>query len=362
MGNVNKIQFKNFRNFTSYELIINSKCNVFFGHNGSGKTNILEGISLLSKGKGFRNANISDLVNRKEKKFIIKSEFEKSNNIFNIKIENEYKDNKQKKLLSVNGEISKDTTKIILELVSFLYFLPEMERLFTSSPSYRRNFLDRLIFSEHKNYNTLINSYKKSLLERNKILQNKNFDPTWIQAVENEISNKGIKIYDLRQVQIQLLNEQISILNSNNNYPFNINFVIKDSFFEGMISIDKYLLELKKMREIDSKFGGCSIGPHKSDYIAKIDDNFEASQLSTGQQKTLVLMILMAQCNHLVNNKGITPILLFDEICSHLDDSNRKILLDFTKKFNIQFFFTGTEKGLFSFLSTNTNFYNITNT
>ena len=82
--------------------------------------------------------------------------------------------------------------------------------------------------------------------------------------------------------------------------------------------------------------------------------------LSTGQQKTVVLMILLAQCNYLVNYKKISPILLFDEIGSHLDINNRQVLLDMINRFDIQFFLTGTDKNLFSFVSTNAQFYNIT--
>ena len=95
--------------------------------------------------------------------------------------------------------------------------------------------------------------------------------------------------------------------------------------------------------------------------LAIINNDFDASLLSTGQQKTVVLMILLAQCNYLVNYKNINPILLFDEIGSHLDKhNNRQILLDMINRFEIQFFLTGTDKNLFSFVSTNAQFYNIT--
>ena len=84
------------------------------------------------------------------------------------------------------------------------------------------------------------------------------------------------------------------------------------------------------------------------------------SQLSTGQQKTLVLLIYLSQCKYLVEEVKVSPILLLDEICSHLDEINRKILLELVETFKLQVFVTGTTKNLFSFLSTNTNFCNIT--
>ena len=136
---------------------------------------------------------------------------------------------------------------------------------------------------------------------------------------------------------------------------------MQDDFFTLDLTFEKYLSYLKDSRSYDKQYGGTKIGPHRSDIIAFINNDFEASLLSTGQQKTVVLMILLAQCNYLVNYKNINPILLFDEIGSHLDTNNRQILLDMINRFDIQFFLTGTDKNLFSFVSTNAEFYNITN-
>ena len=112
-------------------------------------------------------------------------------------------------------------------------------------------------------------------------------------------------------------------------------------------------------RKIDSLNGGSKIGPHKSDILFFLDNNQPVSQLSTGQQKTLILLLYLSQCKYLINNYQKKPILLLDEVCSHLDDINRNILLSLVQSFNLQVFMTGTTKNLFSFLSTNTNFCNI---
>ena len=130
--------------------------------------------------------------------------------------------------------------------------------------------------------------------------------------------------------------------------------------FKSLHTSPQYLSALQNFRVYDKQYGGTKIGPHRTDIISIIDSDVEASLLSTGQQKTIVLMILLAQCNHLVNYKNIKPILLFDEIGSHLDSHNRQILLDMINRFEIQFFLTGTDKNLFSFVSTKAQFYNIT--
>ncbi len=340
-------------------MTFSERSNIFFGNNGSGKTNILESISLLSKGRGFRNSNIENLIRRNEKEFYIETILYENNIDYNIKISSQKKNQNYKKIILLNDENSKETKKFLDDSISLLFFLPEMERLFLSSPSFRRNFIDKLIFSEQKSYNKLINTYKKNLVERNKILQIPNFDKSWIDIKEGELCDNALNIYKLRLNQLNIINENLNIINQNNEYPFNITLKIQDKIYDKNLNKDKYLNYLNLNRDYDAKFGGSKIGPHKSDIVATINNEIDASQLSTGQQKTVILMILFAQCNYLVNMKKIKPLLLFDEICSHLDDINRNILLNLINNFNLQFFLTGTDKSLFSFMSTKSEFYNI---
>ncbi len=337
------------------------KCNVLFGNNGAGKTNILEGISLLSKGRGIRNSSYSNLVKNDQVNFNIKSSININNVEYDIDIFTETRENKLRKNIKINNDSSKEAVHLLNSSLSFLIFIPEMERLFLSSPNSRRNFIDRLIYSKNNSYNTLINKYQKYLTERSKILQHDTYDNDWINEIENEISTLGIKIYEQRKEQLNILNKYIDALNIDNEYPFSIRLNIKDNFYDLNCDIFKYSSNLKESRELDKIFGGAKFGPHKSDIIASINNEFNASQLSTGQQKTVVLMILLAQCNYLINDQQKKPIILFDEICSHLDENNRKILLDMINQLDLQFFLTGTEKNLFSFISTNIKFYNITN-
>ncbi len=362
MAKIKKIELNYFRNFKKFDLDFNNKTNIFFGDNGSGKTNLLESISILSKGRGIRNSQLTSLSYKNKNEFLIKSLIEINNNDFDLEVFTECKDERYKKQTKLNNDDSKESINFLYSSLSFLIFMPEMERLFQSSPTSRRNFLDRLIFSYNKDYNKLINQYKRNVLERSKILQNNQVDENWINIVEKEISTLGLKIYKLRENQLTILNEQIKILNDLNKYEFKINLNIKDSFFTADLNTDNYISSLFNSRDFDKKLGGLKLGPHKSDFGAIINDKFDASQLSTGQQKTVVLMLILAQCNFLINDKKIKPVILLDEICSHLDSNNRKILLDMINNLNIQFFLTGTEKSLFSFISTNVHFYNIKET
>ena len=359
MGYFKDIKLNNFRNFKQYSIEFSKNCNVFYGKNGSGKTNILEAISLFNKGRGIRKDQIINFIKYNEDNFVNFANFEETKGKYEIKINSEISNNNSVKKIYLNNDSSKEALDHLYSLFSFLVFLPETERLFIASPNFRRNFIDKFIFSQNNKYNTLINKYKRNIIERTKVLNLDGYESSWLEKIEQNISSTGIEIYKARNTQILSIMKNISLLNTRDKLPFDLNIQIIDNFFEDNLNIEKYMYQLKKSREIDKVIGGANKGPHKSDYKFLVDDSFSVSQLSTGQQKTIILLLFLAQSNYLVKECNLTPILLMDEVCSHLDDINRKLLLKITQQFNLQIFMTGTDKNLFSFLSTNTNFCNI---
>ena len=360
MGYFNSIDLINFRNFESYSLSFSKNCNVFYGKNGSGKTNILEGISLLSKGRGLRKDKFSNIIKKNCEKFIIKSDFKSEEIIYSLVAETERINNKFKKTITVNDDKSSDSREIIYEKTPFLYFLPETERLFQSSPSIRRNLIDQFIYTSQNKYNKIVSRYNKLIQERSKILINNNYDEFWKNQLEKNISVDALQIYSLRENQINVLINNLNIYLKDFDLPFKIDTKLIDKFYTSNFKIDDYENILKNNRKIDSLVGGCSIGPHKSDYMFYVNNNSCVSQLSTGQQKTIILLMYLSQCKYLSEVKFKHPILLLDEVCSHLDDVNRNVLLTLIETFKLQIFMTGTSENLFSFLSTNAHFCNIT--
>ena len=141
MGYFNKINLKNFRNFDSLELNFDRNCNVIFGNNGTGKTNILESITLFGKGRGLRNDSIMNIIKLKKENFINYGKFILNNNDYEIKIYSSFVNEKYKKNSSLNNETSKEINNFLHSTISTLSFLPDMERLFLSSPQFRRNFI-----------------------------------------------------------------------------------------------------------------------------------------------------------------------------------------------------------------------------
>jgi DNA replication and repair protein RecF len=360
LGHFNSIDLINFRNFKDYSISFSKNCNVFYGKNGSGKTNILEGISLLSKGRGLRKDKFANIIRKNCDKFIIKSDFKSEEIIYNLIAETENINNRFNKKLTVNNDKSSDSLKLIYDKAPFLYFLPETERLFQSSPSIRRNLIDQFIYTSQNKYNKLVNRYNKFIQERTKVLKNNNNDESWLMQLEKNISSDALQIYSLRESQLNVLINNLNIYLRNFDLPFKIETTLIDKFYTSNLQNENYAETLKNNRKIDALVGGCAIGPHKSDYMFCVNDNSFVSQLSTGQQKTIILLMYLSQCKYLSEVKFKQPILLLDEVCSHLDDINRNVLLTLIETFELQIFMTGTSENLFSFLSTNANFCNIT--
>jgi len=368
LGHFQSIKLNCYRNFLDSFFEFDKTCNIIIGKNGSGKTNILESLSLFEKGRGFRKDNLVNLVNHEtnKKSFKIRSIFHHEDtdyiaDVFNVNIKE-----KNLKKIFINNSSDADSLKYFENLLSFIYFLPEMERLFVSSPSSRRNFIDRLIYSNDKKYSLLINNYKKLIHERQKILYGSHYDEIWINKLENNIVNFGIEIYKKRFEKIHTLNSILIKLDILQNFSSRFILKITDTFVEQNLNIDDldrefFYTELKKNRKNDSLIGRCSIGPHRSDIVGyKINTNFTINQFSTGQQKIAILLIIIAQCKYLIEEKKLKPIVLMDEVCSHLDNDNRELLLYLINNLNVQVFMTGTEKSFFSFLSTKAYYCNIT--
>ena len=174
----------------------------------------------------------------------------------------------------------------------------------------------------------------------------------------------GSKIYDSRNKHVINLNKILKSLTSINYFPHIFYLKINDEALnkDENLYLDTalYLSRLKENRKLDFYSGGCNLGPHRSDLLGfRERDNFNINQFSTGQQKTVILLIIISQCKYLIEILNLNPIILLDEICSHLDQVNRDLLLYLIDRLKVQVFMTGTEKSFFSFLSTKADYCNI---
>ena len=362
------IHLENFRSYKKINLKIeNNKFIVLTGKNGIGKTNLLEAISFLSPGKGFKNCRLDEVINTNTNLnqcsifFVIENGNEK--NEIGISFANESTGNRTqgRKIIYLNGKKLKKKSDLPT-LVSLIWLIPEMDIFFRTNSLFRRKFVDRCIFNLKPEYLDYLRIYEKNLKERNKILKDlseKNFfyiegknieKDLWLKKIEEILVNEGLKIF---QERIKFSNDFNALSNNSMNFPkiqiFLTGKIEKFLVSQDIDSVKKiYLQKLHKSRKIDSIKGSISYGPNKSDLkVIFLKKRLLAEKCSTGEQKIILISLIVQFCK-LMNNKKNFPILLLDEIVAHLDNKIRSSLFEELKTLKNQVWMSGTGISLFS--------------
>ena len=362
------IHLENFRSYKKINLKIeNNKFIVLTGKNGTGKTNLLEAISFLSPGKGFKNCRLDEVINTNTNLnqcsifFVIENGNEK--NEIGISFANESTGNRTqcRKIIHLNGKKLKKKSDLPT-LVSLIWLIPEMDIFFRTNSLFRRKFVDRCIFNLKPEYLDYLRIYEKNLKERNKILKDlseKNFfyiegknieKDLWLKKIEEILVNEGLKIF---QERIKFSNDFNALSNNSMNFPkiqiFLTGKIEKFLVSQDIDSVKKiYLQKLHKSRKIDSIKGSISYGPNKSDLkVIFLKKRLLAEKCSTGEQKIILISLIVQFCK-LMNNKKNFPILLLDEIVAHLDNKIRSSLFEELKTLKNQVWMSGTGISLFS--------------
>ena len=352
------VYLENFRSYKKLNIEVkNFKYVILTGKNGIGKTNILEAISFLSPGKGFRNTRLDEVINTESNSnqssifFIIEKENQK--NEIGIGFTKESIDNRfqGRKIIHLNGKKLKRQSDLP-NLVSLIWLTPEMDIFFRTNSLFRRKFVDRCIFNLNPEYLDNLKIYEKNLNERNKILKDistkdlfyiegKNIEKDlWLKKIEEKLVNEGIKIF---QERIKFSNDFNSISNNSKSFPkINISLI---GDIEKILLTEK--LDSVKAMYIQ-KLQSSSYGPNKSDLkVVFFKKKLLAEKCSTGEQKIILISLIIQFCK-LMNNKGNFPILLLDEIVAHLDNKIKISLFEELKTLKNQVWMSGSDKSLFS--------------
>lgn len=375
-----KAVLENYRNY-SYCYTNLEQFNVIYGNNGSGKTNFLEALSLLSPGKGLRGVNFEEVLNTKNTNlsttFTIKNDFGTNS----IKIINDNNTNKSNlNYLSLNNEEKLAKKVILLDnepikklqqlplYIKPLWLTPKMDTLFLEENKVQRSFFDRLIFNLDSSHLTRINSYNKALKERNTLLKNQSKDSSWFNALEEILATQGVSIAATRVDFLDKLNQ---ILQKNNSYYFPNIHLSLDGLVERALINDKLSAlncenliknKLKDSRAADYKSGTTSLGSHKSIIkIVNLNNKLIAKNCSTGEQKIMLITIILAFVKLLMLEEKINPLLLLDEFLVHLDDKFRNNLLKELTSMPLQFIITTTDIDHFAKFKTKLNFLEVKN-
>lgn len=341
---IKNLELFNFRNFNQLELSLTQAPVIITGNNGVGKTNILEAISFISPGKGLRAAKLHEINNFKSQlNWHLNTSINSINGLIDITLKNISNDHTSstKELLINNKKASSKSE--LSQIFSLLWLTPQMDNLFISNASERRKFFDRIVFSFCPHHASITNEYNHYLKERNKVLQFSMHDETWLNILEKKIVETGIQITESRMNTISILNENCCHLEGK--FP-RAKMIIEgeiETWFKSNkeTAYQNYIKVLKTNRKIDMYSKRTNIGIHKSDFlVSNLELQKEARICSTGEQKALLISIILSFAKAKITCTEIAPVLLFDEITVHLDHTKRSYLFDELFALGCQFFIT----------------------
>jgi len=312
-----------------------------FGPNGAGKTNILEALSLFSPGRGLRRAAAQDMAQRPaDLGWKLTGILQSLHQTHEIEIWSEAGAARQVKI------DSKPAPQTALgRIARFLWLIPAMDRLWIEGAEGRRRFLDRMTLSFFPAHADLSLTYEKAMRERNRLLKDQVRDPHWYRALETQMATSGAAIHSNRKTALALL--CAAQAKAETAFP---TAELELTQSEGtMPETEVDLLEaLAESRFRDLAAGRSLVGPHRTDlygtYAAKA---VPACDCSTGEQKALLVSLILANARALTQDFGAAPILLLDEVAAHLDANRRAALYDEICTLGAQAWMTGTGPELF---------------
>ena len=309
-----------------------------YGANGAGKTNILEAISLLVPGRGLRRAGLGEMArNGGSGGFTVAAE------IGDVMLGTGVDANApERRKVRING--ANATINGLAEWLSVIWLTPSMDRLFADGAGARRRFLDRLVLALEPMHAKASSRYEKAVQQRNKLLGGESApDSMWLDALEAQMAESGAAIVEARHRMMTALVAQLAGAPAG---PFAVPDIKLD--IEVPQSAAELLDIWKKSRRRDAGAGRTLVGPHRADLVVHNRTNGQAAdRSSTGEQKALLLSLILAHAALVADQRGTPPILLLDEVAAHLDPARRAALFERLAVTGAQVWMTGTEAALF---------------
>jgi len=326
-----------------------------FGPNGAGKTNILEAVSLLSPGRGLRRAAADEMARRPE--------------VIGWKITagltSEGRDHEietgatpgQARSLRIDGKPAPQMA--LAGLARIVWLVPAQDRLWIEGAEGRRRFLDRITMSFFPDHGEAVLAHEKAMRERNRMLRDQIRDAMWYEAIEAQMSEAAARIVAHRARAVDRLT--LAQEGAETAFPVAALTLVEAEGSEGLTSPDDFCGAHAASRPRDMMAGRSLTGPHRSDlgavYVAK---NAAARLCSTGEQKALLISLILANARALTDDIGTAPLVLLDEVAAHLDATRRAALFDEICALGGQAWMTGTGEELFADLGGRAQRFEIT--
>jgi DNA replication and repair protein RecF len=365
---IRRLALTDFRNYAATSLRFEGRHVVLTGDNGSGKTNLMEAVSFLSPGRGFRRAAYADVVrNGAEAGFAVFASLDGMNGEADIGTGTESgPEGTVSRRLRVNGAPAA-ALEDLLDHLRVLWLTPSMDGLFTGGSSDRRRFLDRLVLSIDPAHGRRASDFERAMKSRNRLLSEPRWDTVWLDGLEEQMAGLGVAIMLARREMLALLARLVEEGAPEGAFPVPslalAGFMDEDG--EGRAAADledDYRLALGRDRPRDAAAGRTIEGPHKTDLLVRHrTKDIEAERCSTGEQKALLVGLVLAHARLAARMTGFAPLLLLDEIAAHLDENRRATLFDLVHDIGGQAFMTGTDAAMFASLGDRAEFFRVEN-
>ncbi len=363
---LSRLKLSDFRNYAGLSLQLDARHVVLTGDNGAGKTNLMEAVSLLSPGRGLRRAAYADVARvGAETGFSVFAELDGMEGPVEIGTGTAGAEEGQARRLRINGTTAK-TVDELLDHLRVLWLTPAMDGLFTGGSSDRRRFLDRLVLSLDPDHGRRASDYERAMRSRNKLLSEGRADPAWLTGLERQMAELGISMALARQEMLGLLAALVDKNHAGGVFPaadLALSGFLDGEWHRPAFDLEEQYLEmLKNGRYRDAAAGRTLDGPHRSDLLIRHRaKNMEAERCSTGEQKALLVGLVLAHARLVANMTGHAPVLLLDEIAAHLDEGRRAALFDLVDDLGGQAFMTGTDQSMFSALGARARYLTVAN-
>lgn len=363
-----RLKLTDFRNYEALRLDCDRRHVVLTGENGAGKTNILEAVSFLSPGRGMRRAALEEIARKSGPgTWSVHAEIEGTSGPVAIGtgIADTALGTETQRRVRINGAAARSADDL-LEHCRILWLTPAMDGLFTGPAADRRKFLDRLVLAIDPAHGRRAADFEKAMRARNRLLADESPDGAWLDAIEAQMVEKGVAVA-LARVEMASLLAGVIVRAADPNSPF------PDAVLslEGSIEVlapdgaaadleDGYRDRLRASRRVDAAAGRTLEGPHRTDLrVTHRPKGMAAELCSTGEQKALLIGLILAHAKLVADLGGHAPVLLLDEIAAHLDERRRAALFDRIEALDCQAWMTGTDRSLFAAMAERAQYFGV---
>jgi DNA replication and repair protein RecF len=369
---IRRLTLTNFRSYHAAQIDVGAELVVLTGPNGAGKTNLIEAISFLAPGRGLRRATLDDVAfSEGNGAWAVSADVEGALGLASLGTGIEP--------ASSEGAVTARKCRIDREPVSsatafadhlrIIWLVPAMDGLFSGPASERRRFLDRLVLAVDAEHGGRVNALDRALRSRNRLLEEARPDTHWLDAIEHETAELAVAVTALRVETVTRLQAMLAARRDRKApaSAFPAAEIALEGWMEKLVSLhpavdieDRYRTVLRDNRARDAAAGRTLDGPHLSDLtVVHASKGIAAADASTGEQKALLIGLVLAHAGLLTDMSGFAPLLLLDEVVAHLDPSRRAALYAELETLGGQAWLTGADAAAFSEIETKADVFEV---